>query len=206
MLLFRQFARNLSTTKLTQKYEIVAPTNVSFKKSYYDLPKNISIPPYAKSGVPPKIDDSAKPDVKSPENIAKMRKACHLASKVLKSAGELIKPGITTQKIDDFVFEMTTRNGAYPSPLNYRGFPKSVCTSVNNCACHGIPDSRQLVNGDIINVDITVYLVSILYHILCYFFYFFFKYIYFIYFKPFENEKKIVPCKYIQIVPPPEHL
>ncbi len=61
-------------------------------------------------------------------------------------------------EIDRLVYDMTTSRGAYPSPLNYRGFPKSVCTSVNNCVCHGIPDSRPLKNGDIINIDITVYI------------------------------------------------
>ena len=91
-----------------------------------------------------------------------MKKACHLAKEVLKKAGSLVKPGVTTQMIDDFVFEMTTQSGAYPSPLNYRGFPKSVCTSVNNCACHGIPDSRALIEGDIINIDVTVFLVRFL--------------------------------------------
>ena len=59
-------------------------------------------------------------------------------------------------EIDDLVYEMCLANGAYPSPLNYRGFPSSCCTSVNNVACHGIPDSRPLSNGDIITVDVTV--------------------------------------------------
>lgn len=66
--------------------------------------------------------------------------------------------GLTTDEIDAIVFNEAIKNKAYPSPLRYSGFPKSVCTSVNNIACHGIPDDRKLVNGDIINVDITVYL------------------------------------------------
>ena len=89
-----------------------------------------------------------------------MKRACSLAKRVLQGAGALVKPGVTTQTIDDYVFQIVTDNGAYPSPLNYRNFPKSVCTSVNNCACHGIPDSRELVDGDIVNVDVTVFLVS----------------------------------------------
>jgi len=70
-----------------------------------------------------------------------------------------MQPGVTTQEIDDFVFNYTIELGAYPSPLNYKLFPKSVCTSVNNIACHGIPDSRPLVNGDIVNIDVMVRIV-----------------------------------------------
>ncbi|MTV28990.1 M24 family metallopeptidase, partial [Nitriliruptoraceae bacterium ZYF776] len=72
--------------------------------------------------------------------------------------GTLVKPGITTDAIDQEVHQMIIDNGAYPSPLGYGGFPKSVCTSVNECICHGIPDSRELEDGDIINIDVTVYL------------------------------------------------
>jgi methionine aminopeptidase len=67
--------------------------------------------------------------------------------------------GRTTDDIDAVVHSLTIENNAYPSPLNYRGFPKSVCTSVNNVACHGIPDDRPLEDGDIINVDVTVSLI-----------------------------------------------
>lgn len=64
--------------------------------------------------------------------------------------------GMTTSEIDELVHRVVVEGGAYPSPLNYLGFPKSVCTSVNNVACHGIPDDRPLVDGDIISVDVTV--------------------------------------------------
>lgn len=64
--------------------------------------------------------------------------------------------GLTTDEIDVLVHNLAVDNNAYPSPLNYRGFPKSVCTSVNNVACHGIPDDRPLQDGDIVNVDVTV--------------------------------------------------
>nr|CAD7424215.1 unnamed protein product [Timema monikensis] len=66
--------------------------------------------------------------------------------------------GKTTDDIDKLVHKLALDNGAYPSPLHYKGFPKSVCTSVNNVACHGIPDDRPLEDGDIINIDVTVYL------------------------------------------------
>jgi len=92
------------------------------------------------------------------EQIVKMRAACKLAAEVRDKAGELVKPGVTTEEIDIFVHEMIVNAGAYPSPLNYGKFPKSVCTSVNECICHGIPDSRPLEDGDIVNIDVTVFL------------------------------------------------
>ncbi len=158
MVLFRRILRSL-THNPQRTYEVVAPGNVTKQRLFAELPKNISVPPYAESGVPSVIDDT-KAEIKSDEEIEKMRASCSLAAKVLKAAGSLVKPGVTTQMIDDLVHEMTVQHGAYPSPLNYKGFPKSVCTSVNNCACHGIPDDRQLVEGDIINIDVTVYLVK----------------------------------------------
>merc|ERR1719397_723343 len=87
-----------------------------------------------------------------------MREACRLARRVLTEAGKLAKVGTTTCEIDELVTELAFASGAYPSPLNYRNFPKSVCTSVNNCVCHGIPDSRELESGDIVNVDVTVFI------------------------------------------------
>lgn len=87
-----------------------------------------------------------------------MRAACTLAAEVLNHAGTLVKPGVTTEEIDQAVHKMAIERGAYPSPLNYGKFPKSVCTSVNECICHGIPDNRPLKEGDIINIDVTVYL------------------------------------------------
>ncbi len=87
-----------------------------------------------------------------------MRRACKLARTILDAAGPLATPGNTTQQIDQLVTRMSFDAGAYPSPLSYRGFPKSVCTSVNNVACHGIPDDRELREGDIVNVDVTVFI------------------------------------------------
>lgn len=63
---------------------------------------------------------------------------------------------MTTDQLDALAHEMIINNGAYPSPLNYQGFPKSICTSINNVACHGIPDNRSLQKGDLINIDVTV--------------------------------------------------
>jgi methionine aminopeptidase len=92
------------------------------------------------------------------QGLTKMRAACKLAAEVLEFAGTLVQPGVTTDAIDQAVHDMIVSRGAYPSPLNYGKFPKSVCTSVNECVCHGIPDDRPLQKGDIINIDVTVYL------------------------------------------------
>jgi len=88
----------------------------------------------------------------------KMRAAGRVAREVLDVAGAMVTAGVTTDEIDARVHQETLQRGAYPSPLNYHGFPKSCCTSVNEIICHGIPDDRKLEEGDIINVDITVYL------------------------------------------------
>ena len=92
------------------------------------------------------------------QGVAKMRAAGLLAARILDEAGALIAPGVTTDAIDALVHDATVAAGAYPSPLNYGRFPKSVCTSLNEVICHGIPDSTALREGDIINVDVTVYL------------------------------------------------
>ena len=96
-----------------------------------------------------------KLEVKTPEQLAKMRAACLLGRAVMDVAAA-IKPGVTTDQLDRICHAMTLMNGAYPSPRNYMGFPKSLCTSVNEVVCHGIPDARPLEDGDIVNLDITV--------------------------------------------------
>lgn len=119
------------------------------------VPAHIARPPYAATGEP---GPSLAPVVRPPEEIAAMRKAGRAAAEVLAIAGEMIKPGIDTESIDVRVHQEMVDRGGYPSTLNYRGFPKSVCTSVNEVICHGIPDSRTLREGDIINIDITIFL------------------------------------------------
>lgn len=120
------------------------------------VPRHIQRPPYVKSKQFPGI--ATQPEVHDDKGIECMRASGKLAAEVLKHAGAMVKPGITTDEIDRVVHQMIIDNGAYPSPLGYGGFPKSVCTSVNECICHGIPDSRELEDGDIINIDVTVYL------------------------------------------------
>ena len=95
----------------------------------------------------------------SKKDFEGMRIAGSLAAKVLDELKTLIKPGISTLEINDFCHQMIIDNNATPAPLNYKGFPKSVCTSVNHVVCHGIPSQNKILqNGDIINVDITVIL------------------------------------------------
>ncbi|MGI8700788.1 MAG: type I methionyl aminopeptidase [Nocardioidaceae bacterium] len=96
-------------------------------------------------------------DVQTPETIEKMRLACRLAAAALQEAGKAIAPGVTTDEVDRVGHEFLCDYGAYPSTLGYKGFPKSLCTSVNECVCHGIPDSRRLEDGDICNIDITAF-------------------------------------------------
>ena len=94
-------------------------------------------------------------DIKSPKEIEAMRVVCNLATETLLLVGEKIRAGMTTLDIDRLVHEHTLSQGATPAPLHYRGFPKSVCTSVNEVVCHGIPDGYVLRGGDIVNVDVT---------------------------------------------------
>src|SRR5262245_41184651 len=97
--------------------------------------------------------------IKSPSEIDAMRAACKLAAQTLKMAGELVKAGITTDDINDAVHEYTIKHNAIPAPLNYHGFPKSVCTSINEVICHGIPSKKEILkDGDIINIDVTTIL------------------------------------------------
>ncbi|MFA5775748.1 MAG: type I methionyl aminopeptidase, partial [Ilumatobacteraceae bacterium] len=120
-----------------------------------EVPPHIQRPPYAESGQVNRWNESA---VKSPDVIARMRVAGSVAAEILRLAGQAVKPGITTDEIDAYVHKLCIERNAYPSPLNYSGFPKSVCTSVNEVICHGIPDSRVLQDGDIINLDVTAYI------------------------------------------------
>jgi methionyl aminopeptidase len=104
------------------------------------------------------LADKHVPVVSDEADLAKLRKCCLIARQALDAGHAMVKPGVTTEEIDKVVHEFITEAGGYPSPLNYYGFPRSCCTSVNEIICHGIPDTRPLVEGDIINLDITVYL------------------------------------------------
>lgn len=129
----------------------LAPGKVTPRRA---VPANVPRPDYAQTGRPKSVGR----DVKTPEELERLRRACRAAARVLRVTGEAVKVGITTDALDEVAHDETIRLGGYPSPLNYRGFPKSLCTSVNEVICHGIPDSRPLEDGDIVNLDVTVYL------------------------------------------------
>jgi len=116
------------------------------------VPDHIARPSYADTGEVERWDE---PVVKSPEVIEAMRHAGRVASEVLRLAGEFLQPGITTDDVDAYVHDLFIERGAYPSTLNYHGYPKSLCTSANEVICHGIPDSRIIRDGDIMNLDVT---------------------------------------------------
>ena len=118
------------------------------------LPDGIRRPDYAQTGKPA---TKAPDPIKGPAQIDGMRKACRMAREVLDLVSARVAPGVTTEALDSYAHELCIERQIYPSPLNYFGYPKSICTSVNEVICHGIPDSRPLEDGDIVNVDVTVY-------------------------------------------------
>lgn len=136
---------------MPQKTVAIQPGLVSPQRQ---VPSHIERPPYAISGDPGGSTASA---IRTDEELVAMRNTGAIAAEILLRAVDEVAPGVTTDHIDAVIHEAIISADAYPSPLNYRGFPKSVCTSINEVICHGIPDSRSLLEGDIINVDVTVY-------------------------------------------------
>ena len=118
------------------------------------VPAHIDRPEYMYHSGPEVITAS---DIKTPETIEKIRKAGQIAAQALQAVGEAIRPGVTTDELDRIGHDFIISRDADPSCLGYMGFPKSLCTSINEVICHGIPDDRPLEDGDIINVDITAY-------------------------------------------------
>ncbi|KAG0326083.1 hypothetical protein BGZ99_010137 [Dissophora globulifera] len=142
------------------KYERLSPTSLRLGVVPPNVdglvPPHILRPHYAQRGESPEWSTTIPKN--GPEAIEGCRKAGQLAKKILTLGGTLVKSGVTTNEIDRVLHEAIIANNAYPSPLNYMGFPKSICTSVSNIIAHGIPDERPLKDGDIVNIDITVYL------------------------------------------------
>jgi methionyl aminopeptidase len=132
----------------------VRPGKLSPRRS---VPDHIERPPYAldPKGRPGPKESNAPKDA---ETLAKMRVAGKAAAEVLQVVGAAVRPGITTDELDAIAHEECIKRGGYPSPLGYNGFPKSLCTSINEVICHGIPDSTVLKDGDIVNLDVTIYL------------------------------------------------
>lgn len=120
-----------------------------------DVPSHIIKPPYVGKRSPDRYKGS---EIQTSEVIAAMRIAGSLAADAVQLAGKTAAPGVTTDHIDAVVHEFLCDNGAYPSTLGYRGYPKSCCTSLNEVICHGIPDSTVIQDGDILNVDVTAYI------------------------------------------------
>jgi methionyl aminopeptidase len=118
------------------------------------VPEDIVRPEYAETGEP---SSWIEPLVRPPEVIEAVRRASRAAAEVLTVVGAAVRPGVTTDHLDALAHAECIARGGYPSPLNYNGFPKSLCTSVNEVICHGIPDTRALQDGDIVNLDVTSY-------------------------------------------------
>ncbi|MEV4546680.1 type I methionyl aminopeptidase [Nonomuraea wenchangensis] len=118
------------------------------------VPAHIERPEY----VGKKRPKTGESDVKTPEMIERMRVAGRIAAQALEEVGRHVRPGVTTDELDVVGHEFLLDHGAYPSTLGYKGYPKSLCTSINEVICHGIPDDTVLRDGDIVNVDITAYI------------------------------------------------
>ncbi|MBU4335148.1 MAG: type I methionyl aminopeptidase [Actinobacteria bacterium] len=119
------------------------------------VPASIARPEYCGRPAPTPYQG---PDVLDPEMIERVRVASRIAAQALAEVGRHVAPGVTTDELDVIGHEFLVAAGAYPSTLGYRGFPKSLCTSLNEVICHGIPDSTVVQDGDIVNIDITAYI------------------------------------------------
>lgn len=119
------------------------------------VPPSIIRPEYVGKKAPAKATDS---DIRDTETIEKMRIAGRIAAGAMHEVSKYIQPGVTTDELDRIGHEYVCDHGAYPSTLGYRGFPKSLCASINEVICHGIPDSTVVQDGDIVNIDITAYI------------------------------------------------
>ncbi|PGG98851.1 methionine aminopeptidase, type I [Blastomyces parvus] len=123
------------------------------------VPQSIARPDYAETGIPKSERrlNRMKIDLLDAKGQEAMRKVCRLAREVLDIVAAELKPGVTTDYLDEICHRACVERNSYPSPLNYNNFPKSLCTSPNEVVCHGIPDQRILLDGDILNLDISLY-------------------------------------------------
>jgi methionyl aminopeptidase len=118
------------------------------------VPSDIARPEYVGHAAPARFTGS---DVYPPERIALIRESGRIAAEAIQTVGRAVVPGVTTEQLDQIGHDFLVGQGAYPSTLGYRGYPKSLCSSVNEVICHGIPDDTVLENGDIVNIDITAF-------------------------------------------------
>jgi methionyl aminopeptidase len=130
----------------------IAPAAISPRR---DVPASIPRPEYVDRPLPAPFTGS---EVKDADTIERIRAACRLAAQARELVGAAVAPGVTTDELDRIGHEFLCDHGAYPSTLGYKGFPKSLCSSVNEVVCHGIPDARVIEDGDIVNIDITAFL------------------------------------------------
>ena len=121
------------------------------------IPSHISRPEYASNATPHSSKDDSSVKIYNPKEYPSLRESGKLARRMLDYAESLAKPGVSTDFIDSMVLKEIIKLGAYPSPVNYYGFPKAICTSVNEVVCHGIPDSRILQEGDMLSIDVSVF-------------------------------------------------
>ncbi|CAJ1961513.1 unnamed protein product [Cylindrotheca closterium] len=156
----------MSLPEWAQNYEFSGPLRPALLSPKRTVPPNIRKPDYADH--PLGISDSEQRDKRNHNSIRiytpneldiehGLRHACRMGREVLDAAGKALRPGVTTDEIDRVVHEAALERECYPSPLNYYNFPKSVCTSINEVICHGIPDYREIQDGDIVNIDVTTY-------------------------------------------------
>nr|WP_300052074.1 type I methionyl aminopeptidase [uncultured Nocardioides sp.] len=136
----------------TRAVPVVSPAEVSARRA---VPAHIARPEYVDRPAPQRFTGE---EVKDAETIERMRVASRLAAQARDLVGSHVVPGVTTDELDRIGHEFLCDHGAYPSTLGYRGFPKSLCSSVNEVICHGIPDARVVEDGDIVNIDITAFI------------------------------------------------
>jgi methionyl aminopeptidase len=132
-----------------------APLKPGVQTPRRPVPAHIERPEYVGRPAPAR---NTEPHVQPPEVIEAMRVAGPIAARALEEGGKAVKPGALTDDIDAVIHEYLLDNGAYPSTLGYRGYPKSCCVSLNEVICHGIPDSTRIEDGDIVNIDVTAYI------------------------------------------------
>lgn len=143
-----------------QRYIYTGPLRAGYVSPQMTVPDHVKKPDYATTGEP--IGEYVEKrrntiHVYTPQEIERVRRSCQIAREVMDICANALRVGITTDEIDKIAFDGIVARGAYPSPLNYMGFPKSICTSINEVICHGIPDNRPIEDGDIINLDISVF-------------------------------------------------
>lgn len=150
----------LNKIKPTTNYKPKTAIKLGKVSPQFHLPPDspIEFPPYAFTGIDRPAGEEVSIFKLESKDLEHMRTSCKLAAELLEFASNLVKPGITTNEIDEKLFDYSVNTlRVYPSPLNFSGFPKSLCTSVNEVLCHGIPDDRALQEGDIVNLDVSAY-------------------------------------------------